>query len=224
MNAVNLLIGPMLVGFLAVVMLNVSRYWVIRQTGYVFLLPVLIVGTALMHVVDVGLTALGQVYGSDRSNWRLGLGNTTFWATTLAIAIPSIANVVIGRGRSARLAAKWRGGLTECLLQDSIDFRSLVELTLKTGKSYVGLVVESGISTPSESDVSIVPIFSGHRDDEQRLHLTTSYRDAILKVPRDDDVLYQFELVLDKSQIVSARRFDVDTFAAGFGRPLPQPT
>lgn len=223
MNAVNLLIGPMLVGFLAVVMLNVSRYWVIRQTGYVFLLPVLIVGTALMHVVDAGLTALGQICGSDRSNWRLGLGSTTFWATALAIAMPAAANVVIGRGRSARLAAKWRGGLTECLLQDSIDFRSLVELTLKTGKSYVGFVLESGISTPSESDVSIVPIFSGHRDDEQRLHLTTSYRDAILEAPRDDDVLYQFELVLAKNQIVSARRFDVDIFAARFGRPLPPP-
>ena len=94
----------MLVGFWAVVMLNVARYWVIRQTGYVFLLPVLSVGIVLMYVVDIGLTALGQVLDSDRSSWRFGLGSTTFWAIALATLIPLVANAVIGRGRSARLA------------------------------------------------------------------------------------------------------------------------
>ena len=108
-------------------------------------------------------------------------------------------------------------------MQDCIDSSSLVELTLETGKSYVGLVLESGISTPSESDVSIVPIFSGYRDDEQQLQLTTSYMDAILKVPPKDDFLYEFELVLSKSQIASARRFDVAIFADNFGCPLPEP-
>ena len=220
MNVISLLIGPMSVGFLAVALFDVARYWVVRQTGYVFLLPVLIVGAVLMYVVDVGLTALYP--DSDRSGWRFGLGNTTFWAAVLATSISVVANAMIGRGRAARLAAEWRGSLTECLMQDCIDSRSFVELTLETGKSYVGLVVESGITTPSESDVSIVPIFSGYRDDEHQLQLTTSYIDAISKAPEEDDVPYQFELVLSKSQIVSARRFDVEIFEAGFGRPLPE--
>ncbi len=219
MNAISLLIEPMLVGFLTVATLHVSRYWVIRQTGYVFLLPILIVGMVLMHVVDAGLTALSQFLDSDRIS-----PNTTFWAAALAILIPLVANAVIGRGRSVRLAGAWRGSLTECLLQDSIDSGSFVELTLETGKSYVGLVLKSGITTPSESDVSIVPIFSGYRDDEHQLQLTTSYLDAISKAPKEDDVLYQFELVLSKSQIVSARRFDVEIFEAEFGRPLPEST
>ena len=220
MNAISTLIDPMLVGFLAVVMLHVARYSMIRRTGYAFLLPVLAVGTVLMYVVDVGLTELGQVLDWDRGSWRFRLGSTVFWSTTLALLIPLVVNSVIGRQRSARLAAKWRGGLTECLMQDCIDSRSLVELTLKTGKSYVGLVLESGISTHSESDVSIVPVFSGHRDDEQQLQLTTSYLDVILET--EDDLLYKLELVLSKSQLASARRFDIDIFAESFGRPLPE--
>ena len=213
----------MLIGFWAFVMLNVARYWVIRQTGYAFLLPVLLVGTVLMYVVDVSLTALGQVLDSERSRWIFHLGSTT-WAAATATLVPLLANAVLGRKRSTRLAAEWRGNLTECLLEDSIDSRGLVELTLETGKSYVGFIVESGIATPKEADMSIVPIFSGHRDEEQQLQLTTSYIGAILKVPRGDDFLYRFELVLSKRQIVSARRFDVETFEARFGRPLPEPT
>ena len=220
MSAINLLIGPMLVGFLTVVLLHVARYWVIRQTGYVFLIPVLIVGTGLMYVVDVGLTALGQALDSGRGSGRFGIGNTTFWATTVAILIPLAVNSMIGRQRSVTLAAKWRGSLTECLMQDCIDSRGLAELTLETGKSYVGLVLESGISTPSESDVSIVPVFSGYRDDEQQLQLTTSYLDAILETEYGS--LYKLELVLSKSQIASARRFDIDVFVDSFGRQLPR--
>ncbi len=220
MNAISMLIDPMLVGFLAAVMLHFARYWVIRQTGYTFLLLVLAVGTVLMYVVDEGLTALSQVSDSDRGSWRFGLGSTMFWAMTLAVFVPLVVNCLIGRQKSVRLAAKWRGSLTECLMQDCIDSRSLAELTLETGKSYVGLVLESGISTPSESDVSIVPVFSGYRDDEQQLQLTTSYLDVILEI--EDDLLYKLELVLSKSQIASARRFDIDIFAESFGRPLPE--
>ena len=223
MNAFSLLIYPMAVGFLAVVILNVARYWLIHQTGYWFLLPVLMIGTALQYVADMGLTALEQILDLERSSWRYGLGSTTFWATILAVLMPSFANVAIGRRRAARLAAKWRGNLIECLMHDSNDSRSFVELTLETGKSFVGLVAESGVATPNESDVSIIPIFSGYRDCKHRLQLTTSYRAAILKVPPEDDNLYQFEVVLPKSQTVFARRFDVEVFAELFGRPLPEP-
>ena len=153
---------------------------------------------------------------------------------TLAVLLPVLANVLIRRKRSARWAAKLRGNLMECLMQDSIDSRCLVELTLETGKSYVGRVIDSGICTSSDSDVHIMPIFSGHRDQDHQLQLTTSYmlplqeakqaQEASSVVLNEDryDIPSQFELVLRKSRIVSARRFDLRAFATRFGRSLPR--
>ena len=174
MGTVNTLLEATLVGFLAAFFLNVVRYWLIHQVGYWVFLPVLTVGTAFLWIADVGLAALEQILGTERRDWMLCLGSATFWATMLAVLTSVLANVVIGRKRSARLAAKWRGSLIECLMQDSID-SGLVELTLETGKSYVGKVIDSGINTSNDSDVSIMPIFSGHRNSKHQLELTTAY-------------------------------------------------
>ena len=121
MSTINLLIEPMWVGFLSVVMLNVARYWLIRQTGYWFFLPVLMIGKLLLYVADVGLDLLDQCLDSGRGDWMYGLGSSTLWATALAVLIPILANRWIGRERSARLAAKLRGNLIEFLMQESID-------------------------------------------------------------------------------------------------------
>ena len=201
------------------------------------------VGKVLLYVAGAGLDSLELCLDSERGNWKYGLGSTTLWATALAVLIPILANVGIGRGRSAKWAAALRGNLIECLMQESIDTGSFVELTLETGKSYVGLVVDSGIATAKESDVSILPVFSGYRDGTHELQLTTSYRKAILGASEDDlgqleldlggategvskhasedDGLGQLELVLGKNQIVSARRFDVGIYAGRFERTLP---
>ena len=229
MGTVNTLLEATLVGFLVAFFLNVVRYWLIHQIGYWVFLPVLTVGTAFLWIADVGLAALEHFLGTERGDWPSHLGSTTFWTTTLAILTSVLANVMIGRKRSARLAAKWRGSLVECLMQDSID-SSLVELTLETGKSYVGQVIDSGINTSNDSDVSIMPIFSGHRDSKHQLHLTTSYRGPLQMALSEasnvgkqgkHNVVSQFELVLSKSRIVSARPFDVRVFETRFGRLLP---
>ena len=226
MGTINTLLEATLVGFLAAFFLNVVRYWLIHQVGYWVFLPVLTVGTAFLWIADVGLAALEQFLGMERGDWMSCLGSTVFWATTLVVLTSVLANVLIGRKRSARLAAKWRGNLIECLMQDSID-SGLVELTLESGKSYVGEVIDSGINTSNDADVSIMPIFSGHRDHEHQLHLTTSYTDPLQRassvVSNEDkhNDASQFELVLSKTRIVSARPFDVEVFVTRFGRSLP---
>lgn len=227
MDNVNALLDAILVGFLAVFILDVVRYWLIHQVGYWVFLPVLAVGTALLWIADVGLAALEPILGMERGDWTSYLGSPMFWATPSAVLLPILANVLIGRKRSASLAAKWRGSLIECVMQDSID-SGLVELTLESGKSYVGEVIDSGVNTSNDADVSIMPIFSGHRDHEHRLHLTTSYMDPLQKASsvvsnegKHDDAP-QFELVLSKTRIVSARPFDAEVFQTRFGRALPR--
>ena len=227
MGTVNALLEATLVGFLAVFFLNVTRYWLTHQVGYWIFLPVLTAGTAFLWIADVGLTGLEQILDAERDDWVFHLENKTLRATTLAVLTSVLANVLIGPERSARLAAKWRGNLIECLMQDSFESGCLVELTLKTGKSYVGRVIDSGVYTSNDSDVSIMPIFSGHRDHEHQLQLTTSYKGPLQRassvVSNEDkhNDASQFELVLSKTQIVSARPFDPEIFETRFGRSLP---
>ena len=111
-------------------------------------------------------------------------------------------------------------------MQDSID-SGLVELTLESGKSYVGEVIDSGVNTSNDSDVSIMPIYSGHRDSKRQLQLTTAYMGPIERALSEEsnegkhNVVSQFELVLSKNRIVSARPFDPEIFETRFGRSLP---
>ena len=112
----------------------------------------------------------------------------------------------------------------ERLMQDSVEPRSLVELTLDNGKSYVGFVTNSGIATFSDSDVSIVPLFSGHRSPKKhKLKLTTSYREALIKAADDESNLsvFDFEVALSKSRIVSARRFNMAVYRKDFEGETP---
>ena len=100
----------------------------------------------------------------------------------------------------------------ECFMQDSVESGSLVELALDSGKSYVGLVIDSGIATSNDSDVSVIPLFSGYRSaDTHELILTTSYREAIIKAAKDasNQSVPDIEVVLPKSQIVSVKRFNL---------------
>ena len=222
---VNTLLEATLVGFFGSFFLNVVRYWLIHQVGYWVFLPVLAVGMIFSWIADVVLAALEQTLGTEHHGWISYLDQSVVLPVTLAVSTSILANALIGRERSSRLAAKWRGNLMECLMQDS---SGLVELTLETGKSYVGRVIESGIWTSNDSDVSIMPIFSGHRDQEHQLQLTTSYIDPLLQEASSKALneggtmfLSEFVIVLRKSRIVSARPFDLRAFATRLGRSLP---
>ena len=56
------------------------------------------------------------------------------------------------------------------LLAESTERQVFVELTLRRGKSYIGLALNSGLQAHNESDVALIPLASGYRDpDTQEL-------------------------------------------------------
>lgn len=93
----------------------------------------------------------------------------------------------------------------------------LIELSLRSGKSYIGFAEESGITAPNrESDVAIIPLASGYRDEKTReLELTTDYASVIEKA-RSGDLSHLEEqdlrVVFPKGEIVSARLFDIEVY------------
>ena len=118
----------------------------------------------------------------------------------------------------SREVAKESGEFSELTYQLAIARTSPVEITLETGKSYVGIPVASRVAMKHEDDLWLVPLMSGYRDEHQELRITTNYA-----AKQDDELmagrsvpLSDFVVALPKSRIVSARPFDVELFQAMF--------
>ena len=98
-----------------------------------------------------------------------------------------------------------------------------VELSLRSGKSYVGMVLNSGITTGGESDVSLIPTASGYRNEGTReLVFTTFYgavfddwlssRSSAMDYRTAEEIADYFTIVIPKSEIVSVRLFDMKMY------------
>lgn len=109
--------------------------------------------------------------------------------------------------------------LIESLLQDALENRYNVELSMKNGKVYIGRPRRSGVTTSSDSDRSLVPVMSGRRDAELRLEITTFYTAALREFAGEGSSRLRREdsdVVLPKEQILSARRFGTEVYVRAF--------
>jgi hypothetical protein len=96
-----------------------------------------------------------------------------------------------------------------------------VSLTLSTGKVYIGIIVSTPDPTREPVVISLVPMFSGFRDSEGQMTLTTDYetvysnlrlgRAAQLGLPAD--WMSQFQLTLRTDEVVTATIFSPVVYA-----------
>lgn len=126
-------------------------------------------------------------------------------ATVLAVLFITVMNrLVTDLDAVARYCRSIEGG-TEALLRESLENRRLVEVSTKSGRSYVGFVVTMGVQDKNWiRDVVVLPVASGYRDPEKRsLTLTTDY--TLLP-----DTLRNHEVAITMSEVATIRRFDMD--------------
>lgn len=98
----------------------------------------------------------------------------------LGLLSPPILNRFQDQDEATRQAALDKGDLIEILLAESTERQVFVELTLRSGKSYVGLALNSGLQAHNKSDIALIPLASGYRDPEtQELEITTYYATVI---------------------------------------------
>ena len=147
--------------------LELTREW-IDPIARVVELPVRV-------FVDAALSRLAH---SDKQVPAVG-------AAVAGIAFNSAVALIaylVPKGRplgATKWVAKTNGDLIECVLQDAVERSRLVELTTEAGKCYVGRPFDSGLSTHADSDVSLIPLMSGYRDDKLQLSITTFYSDVV---------------------------------------------
>ena len=141
-------------------------------------------------------------------------GSAVITAWLFALLLNSLPGVQWYRKRSLRRAAINRGDYIEVILDDALRSRSWVELALDGGKSYVGAPVGLVPMTTDDADIEIVPVFSGHRTDPDRvLSLARYYGDVIGSiVDSPDRSLADLRVAIPVREIVAARPFDLDVY------------
>ena len=139
---------------------------------------------------------------------------TFFWTAVLALVLPYVLNKFLDENKFAREEAMKNGDLIELLMQESLDESTLVELSMNSGKSYIGLALESGVASPrSEPDVSLIPLASGYRTSKsRRLVLTTNYASIIDKESSSQLDASRWRVVVPRRKIISARPFDPEVY------------
>ncbi len=136
---------------------------------------------------------------------------TLVFTVLLAVVSLVLVNRVYEEIGAARKVAEQNGDFIELLIDQAIVQGQSVELSLHSGKSYVGYALKSRLATQSDVDIELVPVASGYRKSETReLNITTHYSSIILESDIKDFI--DFRVVVPMSEIASARLFDREVY------------
>ena len=223
----GILIVPALGGYLFLRIAYLTKFRLYRESGYhlvfwsasagIFLFAGAYLTTPFTHPF---YSFIGEWLGLPAINSLVATLVTTI---LLSIVLPYIINHTIYTKEKARLKmADKKGSHIEWIIEESYSNETWIELTLKNGKSYIGIALglslEPGITKPNESDTALLPFFSGYRDpNTHKLHITTNYSPVISTLEADcrkegrevHDVL---RIAIPISEIRSARPFDLKVY------------
>ena len=212
--SLDVLLVPALGGYWLLTHLHYTRFRAVRESGYHVLFRAAFIGGVLFVVSEIFLFLLVQPFPQVQetldSIFPDNYYDSAALSVLLGITLPLVGNRIYSYNRALQKVALEVGDLVELILAESIDDQELVELSLRSGKSYIGLAIDSGIGRFGETDVSIMPMASGYRDkDTQELIITTHYTPVIKRLQErrpaiDEEV---FRVVIPISEIVSARIF-----------------
>ena len=215
----NLLLLPLVGGYYLLVTSRFTKYIhqrIDRQR--------LVFNSVLAGIALIGLSVIvTQTVAYLQPEWiarikrafplQLPYTGTAVLSLLLGLVIPHVSNLFIGKTQALSRSIKLIGNEMEQLINGAFLDASLVSFTMKSGKVYVGWPVS--LPRPTQGAyLSMLPLFSGYRNDEQDVTFTTEYWD-IYQTRQDageDDLYRGFLLVLTIEDIVSASLFDLDVY------------
>ena len=210
-------------GYVFVNTFDLTRMRTPRWDGYNMLFACGVVGI-LLTLISFPL-ALRTMHWFD-GTWPARAGPwfvAGFWAILIAWLIAALMNIFMDyflvqpKSKSIRKLAARQGNFIEVLLYDAIEERRIVELSLVSGKSYIGWPLHSVYATHGTTrDIELVALFSGHRDEHTQKLKLDLYYDADIRHEiatqysegRREVDLSGFKVVIPAERVVSARFFD----------------
>lgn len=170
---------------------------------------------SLAHVLHHNVLQTWQFYETWETLVPAPINSVQVLSLLLSLPVPSIGNLFTSQKDAARRVANENGRMMELLIVDSIERNELVEVSLASRKSYIGLALKNKVTSLGDSDVSIIPMASGYRDQlTQELKITIFYAPVFQKKPDDktDTDFNDFRIVIPFSEIVSIRLFKPDAY------------
>ena len=185
--SLGLFLIPAIAGYWFLTHWNHTRFIAARDTGNHLFFKSGFYGVTLFALAELILQGLRR-YFQEAQQWWDSLSFEAFTDTAalsvvLGVFMPLVLNLVWRSQNAARRAAEANGDGIELLIADSYRNNQLVEVSIKTGKCYIGVPTEPPIAAQGESDVSLILFASGYRSKEtQELTITTHYSPVLERV------------------------------------------
>lgn len=223
-----LLLLPAVGGYWFVTHFNYTQFQAVRESGYHILFRSVLVGILWHWVAVFAVWFLDTrdvwIIPTVIEQWATLFPETFAIETVAAIALgvvsPYFLNLFYSRQRGYRRAAQITGDHMELLISDALQKQAPIEISLRSRKFYIGFVTGHNATRHSDTAVSMIPVYSGHRT-EDKLHLVIDIDydhtvrrfvdDVVEREHRNPD---DFRVVIPVGEIVSARQFDLDVYRA----------
>ena len=211
----GLLLVPALAGYLLQTQLYFFRYRTLRESGQHVVFRSALTGSILVFWAQMIVHSFSKYIPSPVTyvNEVFGFEYTAAAVLSffLALAVWPVGNLLVDKEYAAIRAAGENGELMGIFVTEAIGTGRYVEISLDTGKVYIGHVVESGIGMSSQFDFMIVPLFSGYRDrGTNELIIKQSYSLAIDEMRRQDKRREELRICIALYRVVLVRFFDPD--------------
>ena len=213
-GTLGLLLLPALAGYLFLNRFNATRYSLPRETGYHVVFQSAIAGVLLFFIARLFVLLAHTLTPAIAVIWKtivpLDYSGTAAVTFLLAALLPLILNksARFGQLEAQQKAAAAAGDQISLIIDQAMLQGRFVELSLTSGKSYVGSPTQGTFGHRDAGDVALIPIASGYRDNDTRdLVMTTNYapaiKDDLTKRPLDD-----LKVAFPMRDVVSAHLFD----------------
>ena len=221
----NLLLLPLLGGFLFFFRAHLFRFGAQRLEGYKLLFQSAVAGVVLsffarLIVLALTMTAPGAWL---EARWAVfspfPFSATSVVAMVLGPIAALILNLFIDQDVAKEIEVRRNGNPLLRLFYRAAKERFLVSVTMDTRKWYVGWILESPSLLPQERYFRLLPYMSGYRDSSTLETFRTVFYEDVLNTPGlDPDELV---LVLPLEAIKTAGRFNEEVYNEYFAEPEP---
>ncbi|MBV9760985.1 MAG: hypothetical protein JO340_10520 [Acidobacteriaceae bacterium] len=222
----NLLLLPLMGGFLFFYGAYLLRFYAQRLDGYKLLFFVAVAGTCLATLARLVIVILIRTpAGGQLQSWWAMFSPFPYSGTSaLAFLLGPLAgagvNLFAGKEKAKDIEIRRHGNALMQLLHRAEREKLLIAITLESRKWYVGWVAESPNLRPDEKYFRLLPFISGYRDkDTLETYRTVFYEDALT---RDGASAKEFVMILPLEGVQVANLFDPDVYDEYFAESESQ--
>ncbi len=219
----NLLLLPLLGGYLFFHITHYFRFSAQRLDGYRLLLQTAIAGTCLAAIARILSLLLDLVFGNNivERAWALfspfAFSGTSALSLLLGPGIALIWNCFVDTEEAKEIEIRKHGSSLTKLLYRAQKENLLVSITLDTRKWYVGWVAESPNLDPQELYFRLLPFTSGYRDYNNLEAIRTNFYEDVLG--HESMNLNDLYITLPLKDVKTANLFNENLYDEYFAGP-----